>query len=100
MPGFVKYVDRYTSDRASADNSIRVQIQFVMDNMESLKRVDRSGWKEKRANEIFNTLLHGGELTEYDRRDADSLYESVWKGSGELSIGKHIDKKRRGLRFG
>jgi len=100
MAGLVRKIDRYTSDRASADNSIRVQIQFVMDNMESLQRVDRSGWKRKRANEIFNTLLHGGELTEYDRRDADCLYEAVWKGAGELSIGKHIDKKRKGLRFG
>ena len=98
--GLERVADRFISDRASADGSIRVQLQFVMDNIEQLAKVDKRGNRVPLARRLFKKMLNDEELADWERAAIDDLYEQTMRGYDLPSVGKHIDKKRRGLRFG
>jgi hypothetical protein len=96
----VRVTDRYSTDRHSADKSISFQVQFILDNIEHLEAVDRRHTKVKLAQQIGNKMKNGEQLLEWERAAIDGLYEDTWKGYGMPSVQRHIDKKRKGLRFG
>jgi hypothetical protein len=100
MAGLIRITDRYSTDRRSADKSIRVQMQFILDNIDHLGVVDRRGTKVKLAQQIADKMIRNEELLEWERSAIDGLYEDTWKGYGMPSVQKHIDKKRKGLKFG
>jgi hypothetical protein len=100
MPGVDKVTERFSSDRASANNSIRLQLQFVIDNIDHLEMVDRRKSKVPLANRLFAKLLDGEDLLDWERTAIDDLYECTMKGYDLPSVSKHIDKKRKRLRFG
>jgi hypothetical protein len=98
--GLDKTIDRFISDRVSADHSIGVQIQFVMDNIEHLEKVDKRGNRVPLAKRLFNKMLNNEDLADWERSAIDDLYEQTMRGYDLPAIGKHIDKKRKALRFG
>jgi hypothetical protein len=100
MTGLIRITDRYTSDRTTADTSIKIQMQFIIDNIDKLQIVDRRNTRIPLARKLFEKLIAGEELLEWERGAIDGLYEDTMKGLDFPAVGKHIDKKTRSLRFG
>ena len=92
--------DRYESDRRQADASLRWQLDFILQNLGHLRKVDRNGRMEKAAMDFDEAIKRGEELTPGQRNYCDGIYEKVMLGAGFPAVSKHIDKKRRGLKFG
>ena len=75
-------------------------MQFIIENIDHLEAVDRRHTKVKLANQIASKLQNNETLLDWERSTVDGLYEDTWKGYGMPSVQKHIDKKRKGMRFG
>ena len=86
-----------------SDTSIeaaKAQLEFAIQNIASLRRVDAGGNAEKAARSMLSLLKNGETLTPNQLAYCDGLYEKVMKGLGMPSVNVHSDVKRRGLRFG
>lgn len=92
--------DKYESDRRQADVSVRANLDFILQNLTHLRKVDRNGRMENAARSFKAMLDNGEELTPGQRSYTEGIYEKVWRGAGYDSVNVHADKKRRGLKFG
>ena len=98
-------VDRITGGRFErsgviAQGTARTQIDMILANEEALLSV-RGGTKKLQAAKDFDRMLTNGEsLTPGQYSYIDAIYEAMWRGAGHESVKTHIDKKRKGLRFG
>ena len=100
MPLDRKRADRFESDRRVADSTIKLQLQFILANLHHLRKVDKNGRMERAATEFDEALEKGEELTPGQRSYVDGIYEATMSGASLPSISVHVDKKRRGLKFG
>jgi hypothetical protein len=95
-----KPADRFSSDKDQADASLKAQLEFILANVDRLQAIDQ-GRRMERAARSFKVLLDAGEdLTPRQRAYSESMYEQVMKVCGFQGVDRHIDKKRRGLKFG
>lgn len=100
MKGGLRQVrDRYEREHSAA-GSIAMQMQFVIDNILHLRKVDRRGTKEVLAIALYHKMLRKIALQEWEISAVDDLYELTWRGYGEPHVMKHQDRRRKGLRFG
>ena len=88
--------DHYFSDRASAQRSTQIQIDFIRQNIQWLRRVDAKGVHEKFVNGVGPVAF----LKDWEISRIDKIYELVWKGYEMPSVDEHRDARRKGLRFG
>jgi hypothetical protein len=89
----------YSSDKEQAQNTARIQIEFCIVNIEFLRKVDR---KKKMENSLisFSQMLKIKEpFTPNQLNYIDGIYEATMKGFNLPSIGLHIAKKKKGLRY-
>lgn len=98
--GLSRVSDRYASDKATAKTTAEFQLNFIGDNLKHLRKVDKTGKYERDYMDIAHRFKQGEELMPNTLSYIDSIYEKVWKGANFASVNTHVDKKRRGLRFG
>ena len=92
--------DRYSNDRARAHRTARVQLEFVIQNVQHLRRLDTRGRAENAAQSMLMLLKNGETLSPGQLSYADGLYEQTMGAAGYGSMRVHVDKKRKGLKFG
>jgi hypothetical protein len=96
MGGLKRVTDRYISDKKSALISTQFQLDFVRANMKWLALKDKKGkWKLF----IESLPLKVESISVKQRTKIEDAYELTMKGYNLPSINKHIDRKRKGLRF-
>lgn len=95
-----KVQDRYVSDSASAQRSIRAQVQFIQQQIRYLRSVDPTGVQEKFLNGITPSVEAGHELRDYEIARIEKIYELTMRGLGLPSVPEHQDRRRKGLKFG
>lgn len=89
----------YSSDKNVSRNSAIIQIEFALNNLDALRSKDKDHSKE-RALFSFAIMLRNDEtFTGGQLKYIDGIYETVMKGYNLPSVGMHIDKKRRGIRY-
>ena len=93
-------IDPFERSKTHAVNSARLQLQFILDNRHHLQKVDRTGRKLQAAEEFQERMNRGEQLTPAQFAYIDGIYEATWKGLNLPSVGAHIDRKRKGLRYG
>lgn len=84
----------------AAAGSVDYQIRFVMSNLAHLRKVDRH---KKLENAITNFARMNGRKESFSPSQMNfimNIYEKTWEGANMPSIRMHIDRKRRGLRYG
>jgi len=89
----------YSNDKERSQNTARIQIEFCIVNIEFLRKVDR---KKKMENSLisFSEMLKNKEpFTPNQLNYIDGIYEATMKGFNLPSIGLHIAKKKKGLRY-
>lgn len=91
-----RITDRYSSDKAIAQSSTQIQINFILANMEWLDRVDKKGVHRK----FMEGLGPVNSLADWEISRVERIYELVWKGYEMPSVNVHVDKKRKGLNYG
>ena len=93
--------DHFASDKALAYRSARAKLDFVMQNIAWLKRVDNAQHRAENAARNFLMLLKNGEdLTPGQLAYCDGLYEQTMRGAGYEGLKVHSDRKQRSLKFG
>jgi hypothetical protein len=92
--------DHFSNDHDRAHRTARVQMEFVIENIHHLRKVDRDGRAEKAARSFLVLLKNGESLNPGQLSYADGIYEQTMKGAGFPSVNVHADKKRRSLKFG
>lgn len=100
---------RSAADQLEYDNafkSAKFKLEFALDNEDALLSVRGGEGCLKAAEDFWDRMLliEKGQSTEQFTPAMfsyiDGIYEKTWKGAGEQSVGRHIDKKRKGLRYG
>jgi hypothetical protein len=95
-----KPADRFSSDKEQADASLKSQLDFILANVDHLRTLNR-GKKMEQAARSFKILLAEGEnLTPGQRSYCEGIYETVMRAAGLEGVDRHVDKKRRSLKFG
>ena len=90
----------YFSNRDQAKRTAIHQCEFILSQVDALRRVDRDGRAEKAAKD-FHLLLKAGEtLSKGQYSYLEGIYESTMRGMGLESVNVHSDVKQRSLRFG
>jgi len=92
--------DRFSSDREQANKSLKAMLRFILDNRHQLAKVDKGNRMVRAAVEMNQLLRDGIDLTPGQRSYVEGIYEATHKGAGYESCGVHVDKKRKGMRFG
>jgi hypothetical protein len=92
--------DTFERNRRTALSSAQIQIDFVLANLQHLRKVDKNQRMET-AVLNFEDILKGGDmLTPGQFSYLDGIFEKTWKGANYESVNVHADKKRKGLRYG
>ena len=101
--------DRYARE-TNADRLLLESVKFVLANIEHLHASwnGRTGDRGKAAlhrkegliREVYRKLNEGEFLHNWERKVVDEGVELVHRGYGNESVAVHVDKKRKGLRFG
>lgn len=90
---------RFERNHEQAQRSAKAQIEFVSANIHLLAGPKTSAYLLPVEN--FLAMAKRGEaFTPYQLSFIDGLYERVMKAAGLPSVGVHVDRKRKGLRFG
>jgi hypothetical protein len=92
--GLARTPDRFLSDRASADVSIRAQMDFVYTHRQYI-----SAKSLKKTEELREKVNRKEYLEDWERSEIENIYEQVMAGMELPSVEKHYDKRRKGLRF-
>ena len=82
---------------ARAQETARRQLGFVLANLESLHRADRTRTLERAARSFHQCR---DSFTPGQLAYIDGIYEKTMKGLGLPAAPVHHDKKPRGLRYG
>lgn len=88
---------RFVNDKEQAQRSAREQLKIIMANKEKLLSV-RNGQRHLLAAIQFSETKE--EFTPNQLAYIENIYEKIWKGAGFESVDRHIDKKKKGLRYG
>lgn len=88
--------DSFDRGHGLAQKTAQGQIEFVMANLASLRKVDKTGKHEKAAKQFNAIIKSGRKLTPNQLSYVDGIYEKTMKGAGFPSIGLKIDAKKRG----
>lgn len=93
--------DRYSSDKPSAQKSLEIQVQFVLDNLKWLRKVDKNGYYEKRIEELKHRVFTKTMLYPNEKKTIDDAVELVYRGYGleDAKVTAHV-RRRRGVRYG
>jgi len=93
--------DRYSSDKEIAQKSTQFQIQFVLDNLKWLRKVDKNGYYEKRIEELKHRVFTKTMLYPNEKKTIDDAVELVYRGYGleDAKVTAFV-KRRKGLNFG
>jgi len=89
----------YSNDTDRARNTAKIQIEFALDNLETLLIIDKKKTKLKALVSFIKMLINHEPFTKNQLSHIDGIYETVMKGYGLPSISLHIDKKRKGIRY-
>jgi hypothetical protein len=92
--------DRYSSDKPTAQKSLEIQVQFVLDNLKWLRKVDKNGFYEKRIEELKHRVFTKTMLYPKEKKTIDDAVELVYRGYGwkDAKVTAFV-KRRKGLRF-
>ena len=75
-------------------------MEFVIENIQHLRKVDAQGRAEKAARNFLTLLKGGGELTPGQMSYVDGLYEQTFRGAGFEGLNVHSDRRKRSLKYG
>lgn len=89
----------YSNDTVRARNTAKIQIEFALDNLETLLINDKKKTNVKALISFIKMLINHEPFTKNQLSYIDGIYETVMKGYGLPSISLHIDKKRKGIRY-
>jgi hypothetical protein len=94
--------DRFSSDRSSANNALKTMLTIIHANIHHLQKVDRNGKMEEAARDFHKRIVEGNDtdVSPKVRAYIESIYEKTMEGAALPAVRTHIDKKRRGLKFG
>ena len=95
----MKFRDAYHRE-TQAESSIKVKLTFAANNMNALRRVPNGERHCEAAISLLNQFRAGESLSPAQRNYADALYEKTMRGFELESVTTHVDKKRKGLKFG
>ena len=88
--------DHFSSDRELANRSLKMLLEFCLDNEKYLVRI-----RDQQKLADFIRMLNAGEdFTPAQRGAVEGLYETIMKNAGYPGCSGHHDKKARGLRYG
>ena len=90
----------YFSNRDQAKRTSLHQCEFILSQIDALRRVDRDGRAEKAVKDFQKLLKAGEQLTKGSYSYLEGIYEKTMKGLGLESVNVHSDAKQRSLRFG
>ncbi len=92
--------DRFSSDRGEADRSLKIWLEHSLANIPHLLKL-RRGARHVTALHSFEAMIRAGEeFTPGQKGYLEKIYELTFEGAGFESCKTHIDRKRKGLRFG
>jgi hypothetical protein len=74
--------------------------EFIITNIEHLRRKDQKKRMENAVNSFMVLLKAGEKLTPGQYSYLEGIYEATMRGMGLESVNVHSDRKRRALRFG
>lgn len=89
----------YSNDKERAQNTARIQIEFCVPNIKSLRTVDRNKKMEFALISFIMMLQNNEPFTPNQLNYIDGIYEATMKGFNLPSFGLHIAKKKKGLRY-
>lgn len=89
----------YSSDKERAQNTAKIQIEFCVVNISSLRRIDRKEKMEKALLSFVEMKSNYEPFTPGQLNYIEGIYEATMKGFDLPSIGLHIDKKKKGIRY-
>ena len=75
-------------------------LDFVRDNVSKLRHQRNGARMVDQYGSLRDKFDNGWTLTPGEKRLVEVLYEKVFAGDGLPSVNTHVDRKRRGLRFG
>lgn len=82
-----------------AQNTAREQLKIICANLSKL--TGKTGAKMKEAARSFRSMVERNEkFTPNQLSYIDGIYEKVMAGAGFDAVSVHVDKKKKGLRFG
>jgi hypothetical protein len=93
-------VRTFERNHEQAQRSAREQLRIILANTPALRYVKGGGALAKAAREMDSQIRNGRPLTPKQMSFIDSIYEKTMRGAGFEAAPVHVDKKRRGLRFG
>lgn len=89
----------YSNDTQRAQKTARIQIEFALDNFETLLINDKKKTNVKALVSFIKMLINHEPFTKNQLSYIDGIYEAVMKAYDLPSIPLHIDKKRKGIRY-
>ena len=89
----------YSNDTVRAHNTAKIQIEFALDNIETLIMNDKKKTNVKALVSFIKMLINHEPFTKNQLSYIDGIYEAVMKAYDLPSIPLHIDKKRKGIRY-
>lgn len=90
----------FERNHEQAQRSAREQLRIILANYPALRGVTGGAALLKAARDMDAKLRDGGKLTAKQLSFVDSIYEKTMLGCGFDAAPVHVDKKRKGLRFG
>lgn len=96
-----RVTERSSSDKASAQSSLEYQVQFVLDNLKYLRRVDPKGYHEAQIQELKHRVFTKTDLFPSEKKTIDKVFELTWRGYDmpDAVPTAHV-RRRKGLNYG
>jgi len=92
--------DSFDRGKEQAQRSARANLLIVIANIHLLDRAKDSEKHRKAANDFNGMIKRNEQFSPGQISYIEGLYEKIWKAAGYDACNLHIDKKRKGLRFG
>lgn len=89
----------YSNDKNRAQNTAKIQLDFCVTNIDSLRSIDKKKKMETALISFVKMLKNKEPFTPNQLNYIDGIYEATMKGFNLPSIGLHIAKKKKGLRY-
>jgi hypothetical protein len=96
-------MSRSAADQLEYERAVknaRHKLQFILDNESALLRVRNGRKKLDDAIDFWDRIERGDDMTPGMISYIDGIYEKTCQGLGLPHMNVHIDKKRKGLRYG
>lgn len=89
----------YSNDKNRAQNTAKIQINFCVTNINSLRTVDHKNKMETALVSFTKMVKNNEPFSPNQLNYIDGIYEATMKGFNLPSFGLHIAKKKKGLRY-